>query len=101
MPMSSTTAPGLIQAPGIKPGFADGDSQDVGLANMVGQVPRETVADRDGRSRQQQFQRQRPPDVIRGADDHGVLALHRARRCGGGGSSRHRAWRGAARGCAG
>ena len=56
-------------------GLADRDDQDVGHADVLLEVLREAVAHGDGRARQQQLERHRPADEVRGADDDAVLAL--------------------------
>ena len=68
---------GLDPVTANQSGLADRNRQDVGLRDMAGEIPREAMADRDGGAGQQQFQRQRPADMVGCADDHRMLAADR------------------------
>ena len=55
--------------------LADGHEQVLGLAHQALEIAREPMGDGDRRAGQQQLQRQRTADDVRGADDHGLGAL--------------------------
>ena len=74
IPTSTTTAPGLSIAPVTRPGLPGGDDDDVGPADVAGEVARPRVADRDRRVLLDEQERGRHADDGGAADDDRVHA---------------------------